>query len=112
MKNAILLSSLLLMTLLVFAGCVDTSRQILAEDFMKMDNDELLRYFYRLDDEIDRVERPSSGPQVGFGIGTFGRGGGVGIGTATGTYDGTTSEELRKRRIDVRMEMKKRGLNP
>jgi len=110
--TAVLFSSLLLLSLLVILGCTDASRQILAEDFMKMDNDQLLRYFYRIEDEIDRIERQSAASQVGFGVGAFGRGGGVGIGTMTGTYGESPSEELRKRRIDVRMELKKRGLNP
>jgi len=77
---------------------------------MKMGNEDLLRYFYRLDDEIQRQEMPQ-GPEVGFGIGTFGHHSGIGLGIGTGSL-GYTADELRKRRIDVRLELKKRGLNP
>lgn len=97
-------------TLLYIAGCAGTSTEILAEDFKKMNNDQLLEYFYRLNDEIEKQEK-QTGPSFGVGIGGFGRnvGGGVGVGTG-GT--GYTAEDLRKRRVEVRMELKKRNLNP
>jgi hypothetical protein len=93
-----------------FLGCADKSKEILAEDYKKMNNEDLLRYYYRLNDEIDRQEK-QTGPQIGIGLGGFGSGvgGGVGVGTGGTTY---TAEDLRARRIDIRMELKKRGLNP
>ena len=101
---------LILGLLFFFWGCAATSQELLAEDPVKMSNEELLRYFYRLNDEIENREK-QQGPQVGFGIGGFGRGSGVGVGmTAGGT--GYTAEDLRKRRIDTRMELQRRGLTP
>jgi hypothetical protein len=101
---------LTIIAVLFFLGCADTSKEILAEDYKKMNNDDLLRYYYRLNDEIDRQEK-QTGPQVGIGLGGFGSrvGGGVGVGTGGTAY---TAEDLRARRIDIRMELKKRGLNP
>ncbi len=101
---------LLLYLVLLFHCASDASRQLLAENYQVMNNEELLRYYYRLNDEIDRVERPSAPVDVGFGVGSFGRSGGVGVGAMTGVYGGGTADDLRKRRIDVRMEMKKRGM--
>ena len=94
----------------LFWGCAEKSTALLAEEPVKMSNEELLRYFYRLNDAIDSQEK-QQGPQVGFGIGGFGRGSGVGVGMTTGGT-GYTAEDLRKRRIDVRMELNRRGLNP
>lgn len=106
------LALMLFMTamMLFSSGCSTRTQELLAEDYLKMGNDDLLRYFYRLDDEIERQEKPA-GPEFGFGLGTFGHHSGFGIGVGTGTT-GYTADELRKRRIDVRMELKKRGLNP
>ncbi len=101
---------LLILTVLIIAGCAGSSTEILAEDFKKMNNDQLLEYFYRLNDEIDKQEKQTS-PSFGVGVGGFGRhtGGGVGVGTGGTAY---TAEDLRKRRIEVRMEMKRRNINP
>jgi hypothetical protein len=112
LRIKVFFSLFLLMTLLVFHGCANTGRELLAENYKQMNNDELLRYFYRLNDEIDRLDRQSAGSGVGVGIGTFGHGTGFGIGAASVPYDSATADELRKRRIDVRLELKKRGLNP
>lgn len=101
----------LLFTAVVFVlGCAGSSKELLAEDYKKMDNENLLRYYYRLNDEIERQEK-QSGPQFGFGIGGFGSQTGGGVGVSTGG-SGYTADDLRARRIDVRMELKKRGLNP
>jgi len=83
---------------------------LLAEEYQIMSNDDLLRYFYRLNDEIERIEK-QSGPQVSIGIGAFGRHTGGGVGVSSGST-GYTAEELRARRIDVRMDLKKRGIVP
>jgi len=109
-KRKIALLFFMMAAMLLFAGCATRTQELLAEDYMKMGNDDLLRYFYRLDDEIERQEKPA-GPEFSFGLGTFGHHSGFGIGVGTGTT-GYTADELRKRRIDVRMELKKRGLNP
>ncbi|SEM37599.1 hypothetical protein SAMN04489760_11253 [Syntrophus gentianae] len=109
-SRKITLSLFMVAVLLIAAGCTTRTQELLAEDYLKMGNEDLLRYFYRLDDEIQRQEM-SQGPEFGFGIGTFGHHSGVGLGVGTGS-GGYTADELRKRRIDVRMELKKRGLNP
>jgi hypothetical protein len=48
---------------------------------------------------------------VGIGIGGFGRHSGGGIGVSSGGT-GYTAEDLRARRIELRLEMKRRNLNP
>ena len=109
-KQNIILAFLIIAAVFLVAGCADRSKELLTEDFKKMGNEDLLRYFYRLNDEIESQEK-QSGPQVGVGIGGFGRGVGGGVGVGTGG-SGYTAEDLRARRIDVRMELKKRGLVP
>ncbi len=95
---------------LLALGCATQTKELLAENYPRMGDEDLLRYYYRLNDEIERQERPS-GPLFGFGLGTFGHHTGVGLGVETGPM-GYSADELRKRRIDVLMELKKRGLNP
>jgi len=109
-KRKIVLLLLLIVAMFFVSGCANQTKELLAEDYMKMGDDDLLRYFYRLNDEIDRQEKPQ-GPEFGFGVGTFGHGGGVGLGLGTGAM-GYTADDLRRRRIDVRLELKKRSLNP
>jgi uncharacterized membrane protein len=91
-------------------ACAGSSKELIAENYKAMNNEDLLRYYYRLNDEIDRQEK-SSGPQFGIGIGSFGHGVGGGAGVSTGG-SGYTADDLRARRIDVRLELKKRNLNP
>jgi hypothetical protein len=110
MKQTITVLILSIAAVLFVLGCAERSKVLLAEDYNKMGNEELLRYFYQLNDEIERQEKPQ-GPEIGFGIGTFGHGTGVGIGASTGAT-GYTADDLRQRRIDVRMELNRRGLNP
>jgi AAA+ ATPase superfamily predicted ATPase len=113
MKSKHLFVSLLLVItafFLLLACAADNTKQLLAESYQKMTNDDLLRYYYRLNDEIESQEK-QSGPQVGIGIGGFGRHTGGGVGVSSGGT-GYTATELRERRIDVRMELKKRGLTP
>ncbi len=109
-KNSFILMLLAVTAVFLIFGCADKTKDLLAEDYKKMTNDDLLRYYYRLNDEIESQEK-QSGPQVGIGVGGFGRhvGGGVGVSTGATGYAAT---ELRERRIDVRMELKKRGLTP
>jgi len=109
-KQNIILTFLIIAAVFLVVGCANRSKELLAEDFKKMGNDDLLRYFYRLNDEIESQEK-QSGPQVGIGMGSFGGGVGGGVGVTTGGT-GYTAEDLRARRIDVRMELKKRRLVP
>ena len=110
MKGKIAVSILIIAAFVFLLGCANKTKELLAEDYTKMNNEELLRYYYRLNDEIERQERPQ-GPEIGFGFGTFGRGTGLGIGAGT-SGGGYIADDLRKRRIDVRMELQKRKLNP
>ena len=109
-KTAISLVLLFLFTAFLLCGCASQSKEILKEDYKAMSNDKLLEYFYRLNDEIEKQEK-QTGPSFGIGIGGFGRhaGGGVGVETGGTAY---TVEDLRQRRIEVRMEMKRRNINP
>jgi hypothetical protein len=86
------------------------SKELLNEDYKKMSNENILRYYYSLNDEIERQEK-QSGPQFGIGIGSFGHGVGGGASVGMGG-SGYTADDLRARRIDVRLELKRRGLNP
>jgi hypothetical protein len=108
-RNIILLL-FILVTLVLVSGCANKTKELLAVKYQEMSDNDLLRYFYQLNDEIDRLEK-QSGPRVGIGIGGFGShtGGGIGINTGTG---GSSAEELRKRRIDVRLALKERGVEP
>ncbi len=112
------LALLILLTPLGLSGCANQTKNetgaMLAQDYRKMDNDELLLYYYRLTEEIDRTERSSSGSAITFGIGGgswgHGGGGGAGVSTTTGVGGGGGSDELRNRRAEVRAEMQKRGM--
>src|ERR1035437_3291611 len=97
-KQNIALLLLIIGIFFFFAGCADKSKELLVEDF------------YQVNDEIEKQEK-SSGPSVGFGVGGFGRDGGAGVGIGTGGT-GYTAEDLRARRIEIRLEMKRRNLNP
>lgn len=94
----------------LFWGCAGNSKALLAENYKAMNNENLLRYYYSINDEIDRQEK-QSGPQFGVGIGGFGRGVGGGAGVSTGG-SGYTADDLRARRIDVKLELQKRKLTP
>jgi hypothetical protein len=109
-KQTIALLLLFIGTMLFFAGCADKSKELLAEDYKKMTNERLLEYFYQINDEIDKQEK-SSGPSVGIGVGGFGRNTGGGVGVSSGGT-GYTAEDLRARRIELRLEMKRRNLKP
>jgi hypothetical protein len=101
---------IILSAVIFVLGCAEKSKALLSEDYKTMSDENILRYYYNLSDEIERQEKQSS-PQFSIGIGSFGRevGGGIGVGTGGSGY---TADDLRARRIDVRLELKRRGLNP
>ncbi len=111
-----------LLASLGLSGCANHARSeagaLLAQDFRKMDNDELLLYYYRLTEEIDRRERSGPASSVGIGIGGgswgWGSGGGSGVGVGVSTSapvgGGGGSDELRNRRAEVRAEMQRRNM--
>ena len=117
------LALLVLLASLGLSGCANQAGSeagtLIAQDFRKMDNDELLLYYYRLTEEIDRRERsgPSSSVGIGIGGGSWGggwgsgSGGGVGVGVSTSTpVGGGGTDELRNRRAEVRVEMQRRNM--
>ena len=115
MKSKIFMAYVAVIVALILLGCASKSTEMLAEDFNKMNNDQLLEYFYRLNDEIEKQEK-QTGPSFGIGLGGFGFGhghggigGGVGVGTGQTAY---TADDLRQRRVEVRMELKRRNINP
>jgi len=111
------LALLVLLASLGLSGCANQAGSeagtLIAQDFKKMDNDELLLYYYRLTEEIDRRERSGSASSVGIGIGGGsgggGSGGGVGVGVSA-PVGGGGSDELRNRRAEVRVEMQRRNM--
>ena len=114
MKRIFLAITLLLVPLFLFS-CSGTQKELLSKDHTKMSDDELLKYYYQLEDEIAKCEHKSSGGSIGIGggrgWGSRGGFGGVGVGASKG-IGGCDSDDLRERRIDVRLALKKRGLNP
>lgn len=126
MKTLKTISALVLLLALTaplgLSGCANQARSeagaLLVQDFRKMDNDELLLYYYRLTEEIDRRERSGPASSVGIGIGGgswgWGSGGGSGVGvgvsTSTPVGSGGGSDELRNRRAEVRAEMQRRNM--
>jgi|SRR5208283_5075076 hypothetical protein len=110
MTRNIAMLLIILTTVFFVLGCAGGSKELLNEDYKKMSNENILRYYYSLNDEIERQEK-QSGPQFGIGIGSFGHGVGGGASVGTGG-SGYTADDLRARRIDVRLELKRRGLNP
>lgn len=126
MKTLKTISALMLLLALTvplgLSGCANQARSeagaLLTQDFRKMDNDELLLYYYRLTEEIDRRERSGPASSVGIGIGGgswgWGSGGGSGVGVGVSTSapvgSGGGSDELRNRRAEVRAEMQRRNM--
>jgi hypothetical protein len=115
MMSARLSAVLSLVFLIGFiAGCAGHSSQLLDENYKTMNNEQLLEYFYRLNDEIEKQEK-QTGPSVGIGFGGFGLGRRGAIGSGVGVETGGTAytaDDLRQRRVEVRMEMKRRNITP
>jgi uncharacterized membrane protein YgcG len=98
------------------AGKATRTQALLSTDYVAMSNDNLLLYYYQLEDQIVADERVSNDSSVSFGIGTglFSSGShfGGGVGMSTGTGSHYTATELRDRRNAVRLELRKRGVDP
>lgn len=116
-----LLSSLVMFVILAMtlAGCAakaTRTQELIAKDYVEMTNDDLLLYYYQIEDQIEAEESRSTGSSVSVGIGTgfFGSGShlGGGVGVSTGVGQRETAAELRDRRNAVRLELQKRGLQP
>jgi hypothetical protein len=100
-----------MLVLLVVSGCAPHGRrtaELLEQDYKVMTDEQLLHYYYQLNDQIVRVERGQRGTSVGVGYGRAP----VSIGVGTGVARGTIAEDLRDRRTEVRTELALRDLRP
>lgn len=120
-KKLIYLSIILLSLLLIvfLSGCADhkvKTQELLAEDYHNLSNDNLTLYYYKLEDQIEVVERKRSGSSIslGLGLGSFGRSGrgSGGIGATTGSSKREVASNLRDRRNRVKLELQHRGITP
>lgn len=95
----------------LMCGCAGKSKELLEKNYMQMSNDELLTYYYELSDEItecvNESNRASVGVGTGFGLSRLG----VWLGLSRGIPT-CNPASLRQRRVDVRLELQHRGLNP
>ena len=120
MYRTVLTILFITMFLGTIAGCVNNNkaktRELLAQDFHQLSNDDLILYYYKLEDQIEVVERQQtqSSISLGIGSGTYGRHGGSsgGIGISTGGSTKKVTTDLRDRRNQVKLEMKHRGITP
>ena len=110
---------LLLLSIGLLSGCADhkaRTQELLAEDYHNLSNDNLTLYYYKLEDQIEVVERKRTGSSIslGLGLGSFGRssGGSGGIGVTTGGSKRDVAADLRDRRNLVKLELKHRGITP
>jgi len=100
-----------IMLVFLVSGCAGQQKELLAKDYLHMSNNDLLRYYYQLSDEIDACvhqSTPSVGIGTGFGITSWL---GLGLGVSKGIST-CNPDKLRERRIDVRVELQHRGINP
>ncbi len=119
-KIILLSSSFGALFLLVFlCSCADHSarnQELLAENYRSLSDDNLLLYYYQLEDQIEVVERRKSKPSfsLGFGLGSFGHSGGgsAGVGVSTGGNKQGIATDLRDRRNEVKLELQHRGITP
>ena len=113
---------LFLMALLLVGavGCAGTSKtqELLATEYMTMSDDDLLLYYYQLEDQIVADERVYSGSSVSVGVGRSRysgggshRRGGVGMSTGVGGTQ-IMATDLREQRNQVRVELQRRGITP
>ncbi len=117
LKLSIILLSLLLMGFL--SGCANhkaKTQELLVENYHGLSNDNLTLYYYKLEDQIEVVERKRSGSSIslGLGLGSFGHssGGSGGIGVTTGGSKRDVATDLRDRRNKVKLELQHRGITP
>ncbi|MCD6581267.1 MAG: hypothetical protein J7K90_05650 [Desulfuromusa sp.] len=120
-KKLIYLGVILLSLLLTgfLSGCADhkaKTQELLAENYHSLSNDNITLYYYKLEDQIEVVERKRSGSSIslGLGLGSFGHssGGSGGIGVTTGGSKRDVATDLRDRRNEVKLELKHRGITP
>lgn len=108
-----------LLTITTLSGCADhkvKTQELLSEDFLSLSNDDLILYYYKLEDQINIVEQKRSGSSVSFGLGlgSFGRrsGGSGSVGVTTGGSQRNIATDLRDRRNKVKLELQHRNITP
>ncbi|MBW1866594.1 MAG: hypothetical protein JRE58_02720 [Deltaproteobacteria bacterium] len=110
MRHIVILFTIL-SALFLASGCAGTGNNILDQDSSSMSDEELLKYYYQLEEEIAKCERQSDRASIGIGTGFGRRGIGFGLGVSQGIAN-CNADELRERRVDVRLQLKKRDVNP
>lgn len=111
---------LLLLTMLVLlAGCANhatRNQELMATDYLQLDNDALLLHYYEVEEQITLSEQRRSSPSVslGFGLGRYGSSSSVGAGVGVSTPIGQpeSAGDLRAHRNRVRLELQKRDITP
>ena len=101
------------------SGCANhaaKTQELLAENYHNLSNDNLTLYYYKLEDQIEVVERSKSSPSLslGLGLGSFGHssGGSAGVGVSTRGNKANVATDLRDRRNEVKLELQHRGITP
>lgn len=98
---------------LLLAACAAGPHPLLESDPAAMSDASLLRYYYDLDEAIDQCEHSTQGDtnvSIGTGAGSGGTWGGITIGRTVG--DGCDSTDLRERRVQTRVLLNERGIEP
>jgi hypothetical protein len=111
MPRGRMVTAALLLLALVLAGCAPHARrtaELLEQNYQEMTDEQLLHYYYQLNDQIARVERAQRGTSIGVGYGRAP----VSVGVGTGVSRGVVAEDLRDRRNEVRTELALRDLRP
>jgi hypothetical protein len=105
--------------LVILAGCANhasRTQELLATDYLQLDNDALLLHYYEVEEQITLSEQRRSSPSVslGFGLGSYGGSSSVGAGVGVSTPIGQpeAAADLRAHRNRVRLELQKRDLTP
>lgn len=117
--RTLMLVSFVMLSLGLVSGCANhkaKTKELLAQDYHQLADGQLTLYYYQLEDQIDVVEQRRTGSSVSFGLGrgSYGHhsGSSGGIGVSTGVSKKNVATELRNRRNEVKLEMKKRGISP
>lgn len=108
---------LILLSIATLSGCADhkaKTQELLAEDFLSLSNDDLILYYYKLEDQIEIVEQKRRGSSIslGLGLGSFGRssGGSGSVGLTTGSSQRDIATDLRDQRNKVKLELQHRNI--
>ncbi|MFW6324509.1 MAG: hypothetical protein ACOC0U_05535 [Desulfovibrionales bacterium] len=102
---------IVLFLLLLALGCAAGDRELLQKDHTAMNDEQLLDHYFQIVEQIEECESEPDRGGVGVGtrIGSGGFGFGMGISTGIGLH-GCDLKALREQRIEVRKELRERGL--